>query len=875
MLPLTWRVFRKLPSRGYYLAKPLGLLIWGFLHWILVSLGLMRNTPGAQITVLLIVLFINGFVLYKAGWVTIKQWVSENKKTIIVTELIFLVFFAFWAVVRAANPDIIHTEKFMEMAFINGILRSETFPPMDPWLSGYGISYYYFGYLMSAMLIRITNVSSSVGYNLVSALWFGLTAIGAFGLVSDLILFSKRAKTDRSDARILPNKVEWVALLAPVILLLVSNWFGAMDVAHSRGMGWQNPSEGQMQSKFWQDLNIPELQNPPREASWRPNRGGWSWWQASRVLRDTSLNGQSIEVIDEFPQFTFLLSDIHPHMLGMPFVLLAIAQALNAIMGGWEHDSSDLKKYSRYDLLSVIIAALSLGGIAFMNTWDFPFYLALLAACLVYRRYQEDGWKISLLFEYFAFIIVGGLLSVFLYLPFYLSFSSQAGGILPSLAFFTPGKNFWVMFGPLLIPVIAYLVYSFIKKKAYKRFGIAILIVLGLFFTLFVFSWGLGWLLASSDSSQGLILALQGASDVKSLLFSSIMARLKEPGTAITLFLVLSLGLSLLLNNKRKNDPDQEISDPLMDGRIDQRPHFIFIILLILLGALLTLAPEFVYLRDQFSWRMNTIFKFYFQVWIVWSLAASYAIVYLFKKVKNKSVPDVLFLVLISGLGLSAFALSLSDTHPLPASIGALRTDWIVLIIGLLFLIWIIWQLILRQYSAAIGVLCLIAVCGGLAYPVLEIWNKTEGFNPQMGLRLDGKRTFRQSYPDAMAAAEWLEQAPVGVMAEAVADQGGSYTTHNIISTFSGMPSVLGWVGHEFQWRGGGNEVGSRQQDLKELYVSNNSDRIYSIINQYEIRYIVLGNYEKDVYRVTRPFFTQLFDPVFETESVMIYEVRH
>ena len=89
------------------------------------------------------------------------------------------------------------------------------------------------------------------------------------------------------------------------------------------------------------------------------------------------------------------------------------------------------------------------------------------------------------------------------------------------------------------------------------------------------------------------------------------------------------------------------------------------------------------------------------------------------------------------------------------------------------------------------------------------------------------------------------------------------------------MPSVLGWVGHEFQWRGGGNEVGSRQQDLKELYVSNNSDRIYSIINQYEIRYIVLGNYEKDVYRVTRPFFTQLFDPVFETESVMIYEVRH
>lgn len=873
-LPLTWRLFTKLPSRGYYLAKPIGLLTWGFLYWMMVSLGLMRNSLSSQITVLVFIILINGYILYRVGWKTIWNWVTENRNTILVTESVFLIFFGIWTVVRAANPDIIHTEKFMEMAFINGILRSETFPPLDPWLSGYGISYYYFGYVLSAMLIKITQVSASIGYNLISSFWFGLSAIGAFGLLSDLIVFGKRAKTKEADARLLSKKVEWFALLAPIMLLFVSNWFGALDSAHSRGIALDQTTGQETQSSFWKDFNIPELEKPPHEASWRPHRGGWSWWQASRVLRDQNMSGHAIEVIDEFPQFTYLLSDIHPHMLGMPFVLLAIAQALNAIKGGWEKPSIKTHVFARYDMPAVGLALLSLGGIAFMNTWDFPFYLALIAACLVYRRYREDGWKTVRVIEFFGMIIVGGLGSVLLYLPFYLSFASQAGGILPSLAFFTPGKNYWVMFGPFLIPLLAYLGFSFFSKKAYKRLGTAVLITLGLFLLLSILSWSLGWLMTSKEATSGFILGLQGATSSKSLLFDSILARLKSPGTALSIFVVISLGLSLLLD--KKQEPHGEEDTPVDDVEdASQKPwHTIFVLFLIILGALLTLAPEFIYLRDQFSWRMNTIFKFYFQAWVVWSIAASYAIVFLFRRVKNKGVPNALFTALIACLGLLAFGLSLNDIKAFPAPFGSLRADWIALALATLFLIWIVWHLVKRQFSAALAVCCLIAVCAGLVYPVLEIWNKTEGFKPHMGFSLDGKRVFRQSYPDAMLAAEWLESAPTGVMAEAVAEQGGSYTTYNLISTFSGMPSILGWVGHEHQWRGGGQEVGSRQQDLRDLYSTKNSERIYEIIRQYNIRYIVFGNYERDVYRVTDPLFKQLFEPVFETETLTIYEVR-
>ena len=81
-------------------------------------------------------------------------------------------------------------------------------------------------------------------------------------------------------------------------------------------------------------------------------------------------------VIDEFPQFTFLLADIHPHMLGMPFVLIAIALALNFIHGGAEGRFKMAKLLVAYEPLAVFFAVLTLGGIAFMNTWDFPFYLA-------------------------------------------------------------------------------------------------------------------------------------------------------------------------------------------------------------------------------------------------------------------------------------------------------------------------------------------------------------------------------------------------------------------------------------------------------------------------------------------------------------------
>ena len=858
-LPLTWTVFQKLRSRGVYLSKAVGLLLWGFVFWWMTSINLLRNDLASAITVLLLLLFFNLFVAWKIGFQKLRVWIVDNRKVIISTELVFLFAFAFWAVVRAANPDIIHTEKFMEMAFINGILKSPTIPPHDPWLSGYSISYYYFGYLISTLLIRVSGVVSSVGYNLVSASWFGLTALGAYGVVWDLLV--KKAET--KDQTAISGRVYSLALLAPLLILIVSNWYGLLDVLHSRGL--LNPD-------FWQNLQIPALTTEPFRLSWYPSRGGWSWWQASRVVQDFRLGGSSIEIIDEFPFFTYLLADIHPHLLGMPFVLLAIAQAMNAFFGGWQGDLRLFRRRVPIHWKNAAMAVITLGGIAFLNTWDFPFYLLLMASAVIWRQSSSGGWSAERIWLLILLSLAGGVLCVLAYLPFYLSFSSQAGGLLPSLAFFTRGTYLWIMFGPLLVPIVIWLVYRQIKDRRFPSIN-ALLMTASLFAILFMLGWGLGWVAGRFEALDPLLNGLQGAPDNGTLLTNSFMERLKAPGTALTLFLVIWLSVDYFIYKVKKSEPTDGEGEEIFPAKSRFKTESNgFVLMLVLLGALLVIVPEFVYLRDQFGTRMNTIFKFYFQTWILWSLAGAYIIARFLQEAEPRITRFFTLAIILVGLFTFGYSL-IQQEETLQPAFGSNWLDFLLLLIPVLFLVWLMQNLIKKKYMTALAVICLIGVAAGLIYPAIELWNKTEGFQPRDGYSLDGKQEFYQFSADEMAAAEWLAEAPTKVMAEAVSETGGSYTTYNIISTFSGMPTVLGWIGHESQWRGGYKEIGSRQSDLRVLFSTSDWDQAKTIIDLYNVRYIVVGELERQTYQVDEEKFAANMDKVFDSATVDIYEV--
>ncbi len=818
--PIAYRIFPALPDRGYNLARALGLLLWGYIFWLLASLGFLQNDTGGLMAALILVAVITAWAgwrsRFKATWV----WVKTHRKLVITSEMVFLGAFALWTLVRAMNPEINGTEKPMEMAFINAILHSATFPPHDPWLSGYAISYYYFGYIMVAMLIEVTGISSGVGFNLAIALWFGLTASGCYGILYNLLvgLRCKNAVQDQSGpGKDVKTRSEdssgnlFSSLFGPIFILLVSNLDGILEVLHARGLFWQKNASGQWVSNFWTWLDIQELNQPPSiPFSWIPTRpGGILWWRASRVIQDYTVDHQAREIIDEFPFFSYLLSDLHPHVLAMPFALLAIGLALNLYLHGAEGET----RFGNWFKIPIrpaafLSGAVILGGLAFLNTWDFPIYVALFCAAYALLHYQMEGWSVRWVGEMFILGLAEGLAGAILYLPFYLGFSSQAGGIIPSMIFSTPGIHFWVMFAFLLIPIALFILFVWKHTGRLSDLRSGLSITTALILALLIFSYGLGIAASFIPALGESFLAVQGATQVGiwGLIRDSLLQRLVSPGTWLTLGLLLVFIVALIKGQYHRNSEDHPTS--FVDDNPSGSMGFIF--LLIFFGGLLTLAPEFIYLRDQFGYRINTIFKFYFQTWMVWGLAAAFSVAFLLSRLK----------------GLRA-----------------------------------------RLFQVGLVVLLLVS----FLYPAFGLWDKTNHFASAKGLTLDGTSTLS---PDELAAVQWLRREPVGVVTEAI-NQASSYSNYSRISEYSGDPTIIGWTGHESQWRGNSlnpAELGIRVTNVETLYRTADWQQTLQIINQYGVRYIFVGDLERSSYRVSESKFQRYLKIVFSQGSVVIYE---
>jgi len=812
--PLAHRIFPALADRGYTLSRAFGLLIWGYIFWLFANFGIAQNDSGGLLLGLLVLVglsawaFLNQQSSIENRISEIANWIKDNKSLIITTEILFLAAFGFMAFVRASNPDIVGTEKPMELMFINGIMNSPTFPPRDLWLSGYSISYYYFGYVMTAMIAKFTNVPATMAFNLMIALIFGLSAVGAYGVLYNLLNTRQTRRPEpvegsnvERQSTIVNRKSEIVnALLAPIFLLILSNVEGFLEVLHARGLFWKDGNN------FWTWLDIPDLRNAPSQTlSWAPDRYWW-WWRASRVVQDYDLNKTFREAIDEFPAFSYILGDLHPHVLSMPFVLLAIAVALNLFLGGWNGSINLYIGELKISKIGFIVSAFVLGGLAFLNTWDILFIGVLIVFSYALARVHESGWGWERAEDVLLLGIPLVVTAFVVYLPFFIGFSSQAGGLVPNFMYPTRGAQLWVMWGTLFVPLFAYLMYLWQSKTpAHWRTGTltALGIVLALLAAMFV----IGFMAMKLKPDLVNYLLNDQQLDISTFIADSMSRRLSYIGSLLTLLALLIPSLSFLFSTQEQQTTEDDSSFISSHSSFVLSPSS-FIILLIVIATLLILGIDFVYLRDQFGYRINSVFKFYYQAWILLSLASAYGTVVLLNNLRRVA----------NGIFTAVFAL--------------------VLIVG-------------------------------LAYPVFGFPNKTNNFKPPFGYTLDDFDRIQRENPEEAAAIVWLRSAPDGVVAEAV---GGSYSAYGRISIYTGMPTVLGWPGHEGQWRDGSLQ-GSRQQDIETLYTSPDWVTTQDIIARYNIRYIVVGNLERSQYRVNEEKFTRFLKPAFQQGNVTVYEV--
>ncbi len=285
-LPLAFRLLPGLPDRGYTLSRALGLLLSGYVFWMLGSLGFLHNDLGG---ILLSMLVVGGVSLWVyTSWGDrsehLLDWLRTHGALIFTAELVFLVTFAGWAFVRAYNPEISGTEKPMELTFLNGVRGSPGMPPRDPWLSGYAISYYYFGYVIVVMLARLSATATAVAFNLGIALLFALTALGAYGLVHNLVAAWQAGRNPGKA----PPGLTMSALLGPLFVGVMGNLEGALDLLHSLNVPF-------IPGSFWTWLDILDINQPPTSVQWPLStwRYLW-WWRASRVVQDRDAAGLSI-----------------------------------------------------------------------------------------------------------------------------------------------------------------------------------------------------------------------------------------------------------------------------------------------------------------------------------------------------------------------------------------------------------------------------------------------------------------------------------------------------------------------------------------------------------------------------------------------------
>ncbi len=787
-LPLTLRLFRHLPGRGYGFARPLGLLVGGWAFWLFLTFGWLPNTPGAVMAVLGLMAVCGAFL-----WLRPSDDPSPLPwQHVLAVELLFALAFGVWCLVRAHMPRIETAggEKWMEIAFLNAVLRAPRFPPHDPWLSGFAISYYYFGYVMMGMLIRLSAVPSTTGFNMGIATLFALTCTGAYGLLYALL------------ARQGERSATWGGLLGPLLVALTGNLEGLLEVFHARGL---------FPASFWRWLDIRSINVPPpsfTEGSWVPTRFVW-WWQASRVLHDyapwhTPANPAEWEVIDEFPAFSFILGDMHPHLLSLPFVLLALALALNLLLNTRRltSDASRLTLSIPLPWWELLLCALCLGGLGFLNTWDLPVYFAVFVAALLLAVGLE--WRKASPSPAILPLAVL-LLAILLYLPFWLGLRSQASGIAPNLFNSTRLPHFLVMFGPLLFPVAA-LVVGEARRLRVRAGDVAywVVVVLG-GLLLFLLLAGLlspqGRQYLAAWKTGGPIPGLEHIPDAPGLIVARLWERLLSPWTPLALAALLTTALLILMRFQVSGSEGTK-SEAL-------QPEATCALLLVITGALLTLAVEFVYLRDVFGTRMNTVFKFYFQAWVLWGIGGAYGLARLLKEGRLWAVATALLLV-----------------------------------------------------------------GGGLVYPALAIPARAREYDSPP--TLDGAAYLYQTQAPDFAAIAWLNENVEGtpVILEAPADHYRAYAYEGRVSAFTGLPTVLGWGGHEHQWRGNYDEPARREPDIEQLYATTSPTEALTLLERYGIRYVYIGPVEQSRYPAAGlAKFAQLMELVYDANGVKIYHI--
>ncbi len=686
----------------------------------------------------------------------------------------------------------------MDFLFLNASIMATEAPPADPWLAGHSVSYYYFGYWMLGGLAQMTAIPSYIAFNLSLALIAALAGGAVFSLVYSLVARDGGRSRDSIIA----------GVVGVVLLMFVGNLAGVWEGLANTGIGTNG---------FYDWLAIDQLDRNEGNIGWRPTDFWW-WWRSSRVINTFDHTGVSLDyTIQEFPFFSFLLGDLHPHVIGMPFVIVGLGAIAGVLMSRERWGLSWLRSHPA----PAGALALLIGLSGFISIWDITLLAGALVLVALIRSYvnQPENLLRAWLKAMLPVAVVLGV-AILAVSPFYFgTFTSQVQypeyfsellnrsiTLLPispavvgtrPIHFFTVWGLLFAVAAPFMLMIMVPLLKSTVYRlretlngespvaRDSRGFPTSPLVLAGMAVAAPYVIWAVAHLTVNENASAGDMLTRALTAGPLGLL------------AACLVLVALVRSGSKLLNGAT------------------------FVLAVAGLASYLLYGVELLYIHDFFGNRMNTVFKLYYQAWIIFAIVAAY--------------------------GFYHWRFRHHTLTGLP-----------------------------RLASSAGYFLVGVMLAGGLYYSIAAIDTKAGGFKATPNL--DGLAYISTIHGDERKAIEWLREQshPGDLILEAIGD---GYSEFGRISSSTGVPTLLGWPGHEHQWRGTTDIFDGRQEDVLLIYTTPDLEEARALLDKYGVTYVYVGHRERSMYS---PLVAEKFEAIgelaypgdsFDNSEVAIYRV--